>query len=92
MGYFDEGAETTAGILNFYHPDYRKHSLSILLYFEEIRYAAQTGKRWFYPGYIATHYAKFDYKLLAGAGRMELLDVERGAWVPYGAAAHLLRG
>lgn len=82
-GYFDEGAETTAGILNFYHPDYSKRSLSISLYFEEIRYAAETGKRWFYPGYIAVDYPKFDYKLLAGTERTEVLDVERSEWIPY---------
>jgi arginyl-tRNA--protein-N-Asp/Glu arginylyltransferase len=83
VGYFDEGRETSAGILNFYHPDYRKYSLSILLYFEEIRHAAETGKRWFYPGYIATDYPKFDYKLLAGIERTEVLDVETGNWIPY---------
>ncbi len=83
VGYFDQGAETTAGILNFYHPDYSKRSLSIFLYYEEIRYAAQTRKRWFYPGYIAMDYPKFDYKLLAGAGRTEVLDVERAEWIRY---------
>lgn len=83
VGYFDEGDETTAGILNFYHPDYSRRSLSILLYFEEIRYAAEAGKRWWYPGYIAVDYPKFDYKLLAGTERTEVLDVERAEWIPY---------
>lgn len=88
VGYFDEGAETTAGILNFYHPDYRQRSLSIFLYFEEIRYAAETGKRWFYPGYIAIDYAKFDYKLLAGTERTEVLDMESGEWILYRDSVH----
>lgn len=83
VGYFDEGADTTAGILNFYHPDYSRCSLSILLYFEEIRYAAVAAKRWWYPGYIGIDYPKFDYKLLAGTERTEVLDVERGEWIPY---------
>jgi arginine-tRNA-protein transferase len=83
VGYFDEGGETTAGILNFYHPDYRQRSLSILLYFEEIQYAVLKGKQWFYPGYIAVDYPKFDYKLLAGTERSEVLDVESGEWIPY---------
>ncbi len=90
-GYFDEGLDSAAGILNFYHPDYRKYSPGLWLYFESIRYAAERGKKYFYPGYIALRYPKFDYKLLAGPGRMELWDMAAGEWQPYAGSAHALQ-
>lgn len=87
-GYFDEGKESCAGILNFFHPDYAKYSLGLWMYLEGVRYAAQTGKRFYYPGYIAMGFSKFDYKLLAGKERMELWDPARAAWIPYSSSVH----
>lgn len=87
-GYFDEGKESCAGILNFFHPDYAKYSLGLWLYLEGVRYAAETGKRFYYPGYIAMGFAKFDYKLLAGKERIELWDPARAEWIPYGTSIH----
>lgn len=87
-GYFDEGAESAAGILNFYHPDYRKYSPGLWLYFECIRRAAARGCRYFYPGYVALGFPKFDYKLLAGTDRMELWDGASARWVAYAATVH----
>lgn len=87
-GYFDEGANATAAIVNFYDPDYARHSLGLWLYFEVIRLSATVGKRWFYPGYIATQYPKFDYKLLAGPEFMETRDPDRRAWEPYRCSRH----
>lgn len=83
VSYFDEGLSTAAGILTFYHPDYKRYSPGLFLYFESIRQAAVTGKRYFYPGYIALGYHKFDYKLLAGKERIELWDPENGCWLAY---------
>lgn len=85
-GYFDTGAISAAGILNFYDPAYRKHSIGTWLYLETVRYAAEAGKQYFYPGYIAPGYPKFDYKLLAGKERTEVFDVEKHGWVGYEAA------
>lgn len=91
-GYFDEGNESCAGILNFYHPDYSKYSLSKWLYFEGVRYAAESGKKFFYPGYIALGYPKFDYKLEAGKQMAEVWDIAKGVWVPYGESVHAQPG
>jgi arginyl-tRNA--protein-N-Asp/Glu arginylyltransferase len=88
VGYFDEGTESAAGILNFYHPDYKKFSLGKWLYLESVLYAAATGKQYFYPGYIALDFPKFDYKLLAGKDRMELWDIITGEWTPYATSVH----
>jgi len=88
IGYFDEGSDSSAGILNFYHPDYRKFSLSKWLYLESVRYAAGTGKTYFYPGYIALYFPKFDYKLEAGRERAEVWQPEKGIWTPYSQSDH----
>lgn len=88
VGYFDEGKSSCAGILNFFHPDYAKYSIGLWMYLEGIRYAAETGKSYFYPGYIAMGYSKFDYKLLAGQERIELWDPAKAEWIPYGSSIH----
>ncbi len=88
VGYFDEGEHSAAGILNFYHPDYKKYSPGKWLYLESVRYAAETGKEFFYPGYIAMNFPKFDYKLMAGKDRIELWDMVQEQWYPYAASLH----
>lgn len=88
VGYFDEGVESAAGILNFYHPDYKKFSPGKFLYLEGVRYAAETGKHFFYPGYIAIDFRKFDYKLMAGKKRMEIWDINEAQWIPYHLSIH----
>lgn len=87
-GYFDEGADSAAGILNCYHPDYRAYSPGLWLYLESVRHAAAQGKQFFYPGYIALGYGKFDYKLKAGKERVELWDEAGARWIPYADTIH----
>lgn len=89
-GYFDEGVESCAGILNFYDPAYSKYSLSKWMYLEAVRYAAETGKKFFYPGYIALGYSKFDYKLEAGRHLAEVWDMGNAVWIPYEQSIHPL--
>ncbi|RYZ55589.1 MAG: hypothetical protein EOP49_02535 [Sphingobacteriales bacterium] len=88
VGYFDEGLSSAAGILNFYDPGYHKFSLSKWLYFESVRYAAETGKRYFYPGYIAIGFTKFDYKLEAGLKHIQVWEPDATIWIPYAASMH----
>ncbi len=47
-GFFDLGEISVAGILNFYHPDYKSKSLGIYLLLLEIDHAKKQGKEWFY--------------------------------------------
>ncbi|MCU0395563.1 MAG: GNAT family N-acetyltransferase [Chitinophagaceae bacterium] len=86
--YFDEGLSSAAGILTFFHPDYRKYSLGLLLYLESVRHAAQSGKEYFYPGYIALENPKFDYKLQAGKEYIEIWQPDQMNWIPYASCAH----
>ncbi len=88
VGYFDEGINSAAGILNFYDPAYAGFSLGLWLYLEGVRYAMETGKTFFYPGYIALDFPKFDYKLLAGTENMEILDAHLSVWTPYDNSEH----
>jgi len=83
VGYFDLGETSAAGIMNFYHPDYTKFSLSKWLYFESIAFAAENGLHFFYPGYVSIDFAKFDYKLEIGKQFIEVFDVSSAYWLPY---------
>jgi arginine-tRNA-protein transferase len=88
VSYFDEGLSSAAGILTFFHPDYKRYSLGLLLYLESVRHAADTGKQYFYPGYIALNNPKFDYKLLAGKEHIETWEFENMRWIPYAQSKH----
>jgi leucyl-tRNA---protein transferase len=82
-GVFDKGHESIAGILNFYHPDYKKFSLGKYLMLVKIQYALQAGKKLYYPGYIVQHYPRFDYKLFVDEQSAEIYLPEAGQWFLY---------
>lgn len=88
VSYFDEGMSSAAGILTFFHPQYKKYSLGLLLYLESVRHASLSGKQYFYPGYIAMNNPKFDYKLLAGKENIEIWEFETMRWIPYAQCKH----
>lgn len=81
-GLFDEGEKSIAGILNFYHPDYKRKSLGKYLMLLKINYAIQNGIKWYYPGYVASGYPKFDYKLFPDTNAAEVFEPYSNEWVP----------
>lgn len=83
VGIFDDGVQSIAGIMNFYHPEYRKQSLGKYLMLLKINYARIQRKTYYYPGYIVSNYPKFDYKLFACESATEVLDSRRGRWLPF---------
>lgn len=83
VGIFDNGHQTIAGIMNFYHPDYHRQSLGKYLMLLKIRYAQQQGKSHYYPGYLIGNYPKFDYKLFACQVATEVYDAPNGEWLPF---------
>jgi leucyl-tRNA---protein transferase len=83
VGIFDLGDHSLAGIMNFYDPAYRKHSLGKYLMLLKINYARQQGKTHYYPGYVVHRYPKFDYKLFACPAATEVFDSVRGQWLPF---------
>lgn len=82
-GYFDEGNDSLAGILNIYHPQYKQKSLGKLLMLLKIDHAIQQQKQFYYPGYISTAITKFDYKLFPGKEAMEVYISGNKQWVPW---------
>jgi arginine-tRNA-protein transferase len=82
-GIFDKGHNTIAGIMNFYHPDYKKFSLGKYLILAKMRYAKANNKQWYYPGYIVYNHPGFDYKLFADKSATELFIPEQEGWKLY---------
>lgn len=82
-GIFDQGTNSIAGIVNFYHPAYRKHSLGKYLMLLKMAHASQQQKTYYYPGYLAHGYPKFDYKLFACPAATEVYDCRNGRWQPF---------
>lgn len=82
-GFFDEGIESVTGILNFFHPDYKKYSPGKFLFLQKINVALQQQKRYFYPGYISNCFTKFDYKLFADKQAVELFVRKQQTWKPF---------
>ena len=83
VGYFDRGKNAIAGVLNFYHPDYKKYSLGKYLMLLKINYARQNGIEFYYTGYISTAIKKFDYKIFPDGKAMEVFLPREGEWVAY---------
>jgi leucyl-tRNA---protein transferase len=82
-GIMDEGENSNAGILNFYHPDYARYSLGKLLILQKMHYTRQQGKAYYYTGYMSTAFPKFDYKLWVGTNCTEVYNRHTETWVPW---------
>ena len=86
LGYFDNGAQSIAGIMNIYHPQYHNYSLGKFLMLQKIQYARSQNKMFYYTGYISTGSTRFDYKTFPDPAAVEVLLPDKQEWVPY----HLL--
>jgi arginine-tRNA-protein transferase len=80
-GIFDRGENSIAGIMNFYHPGYRSKSLGKYLMLLKIQHAKQMGTTYYYPGYIARGFSKFDYKIFPDPGATEVYDSQKEEWI-----------
>lgn len=80
-GIFDEAGNSTAGIINFFDPAYRKYSLGKWLIQKKISLALAQGLQFYYPGYFSTRIAKFDYKLNIAPTATEIWIREAQKWV-----------
>ena len=83
VGFFDEGTESIAGILNFYHPMYKKYSLGKYLMLLKINFALANNKLFYYTGYISTKIDKFDYKLFPDVAAIQVYLPAHNQWQPY---------
>lgn len=83
VGIFDNGRNSMAGIMNFYLPEYKSKSPGKYLMLLKINQAIETGKQYYYPGYIAAGFPKFDYKLFPDISVAELYDAAKEQWIPF---------
>lgn len=81
VSYFDLGRQSAASIIGIYDPAYRDYSLGLYTMLEEIDFCRRIGKAYFYPGYVAPGYPRFDYKLRIG--QVQYFEVSRQDWLPY---------
>ncbi len=82
-GIFDEGTNSIAGIINFFDPHYKKFSLGKYLMLLKCEYAIANQLKYYYPGYIAVGYPRFDYKIFPNTEAVEILDTLQPIWLPY---------
>ena len=82
-GIFDKGKDSIAGIVNFYHPDYKKHSLGKYLMLLKVQYCRDHQLEWYYPGYFGTDLPKFSYKLFLDKNATEVFMPEIKSWISY---------
>jgi len=79
-GVFDHGTDTLAGIVNFYDPAYRKHSLGKYLMLLKLEHARRHSLGYYYPGYLVHNFPKFDYKLWACPAATEVFNARTHQW------------
>jgi arginyl-tRNA--protein-N-Asp/Glu arginylyltransferase len=82
-GVLDLGENSSAGIVNFYDPSYKKYSLGKCLMLIKMEFSRNKGMEFYYPGYIAVDLPKFDYKLFADEAAAEIFDPVSQHWLPY---------
>lgn len=82
-GYFDQGRQTIAGIMNIYHPEYRGYSLGKWLMLQKLQYALSHNKSFYYTGYISTGSTRFDYKTFPDPAAVEVFLPLKQEWVPF---------
>lgn len=82
-GYFDLGETSAASILHYFDPDYRRHSLGKYLILLTVDYLRDSGRVWYYPGYVVQGHPKMDYKLFLGEEHARYYDPENSRWRPF---------
>lgn len=83
FGLLDNGFKSVAGLINVLDPDYKKYSLGKFIMLQKMNIAQQKNKKYYYPGYIATNWNKFDYKLFIGKTITEIYDRTTNTWLSY---------
>jgi arginine-tRNA-protein transferase len=83
VGVADLGSESLAGIMNFYHPEYKRFSLGKYLMILKIELGQRRNMQWYYPGYVVFKRPEFDYKLCFNNNAVEVLIPELDGWQLY---------
>lgn len=83
VGIFDRGKNSVAGIMNIYHPDYKKYSIGKWLMLQKMEFALQQNLSFYYTGYISPETVRFDYKLFPSTNCIEIWNPDAEVWFPY---------
>ena len=83
VGIADWGANSYAGIMNFFDPDYKKHSLGKYLMILKIKLGKLRNFDWYYPGYFIYRKPELDYKLSFEKDAVEVFIPESKQWLLY---------
>lgn len=83
VGYFDLGNKSIMGIMNIYHPEYKKYSPGKYLMLRKMQYAIEAGMRYYYTGYIGIQVPYFDYKVFPDPSKVEVRISSWGSWEPF---------
>ncbi|MCU0422593.1 MAG: arginyl-tRNA--protein transferase [Bacteroidia bacterium] len=83
-GFFDNGKESIMGLINFYHPDYKKFSPGKNLMLQKLNLATQWGKKYYYTGYIALGLNHFDYKTFPDDMAVDVFMWDTQTWELFG--------
>lgn len=82
-GFFDKGQHSIAGIMNIYHPHYKRYSLGKFLILQKLQFALSKHKPFYYTGYISPCSTRFDYKTFPDPTAVQVLLPDRQQWVLY---------
>ena len=80
-GIFDRGQDSIAGIINFYHPDYKRYSPGKFLILQKYLFCLQHNISYYYPGYYMSDHPLFDYKLFLDKKSTEVFLPELQDWI-----------
>lgn len=83
FGCFDKGLKSIAGIINAYHPSYKKYSLGKYLILLKLNYCTAHNITYYYTGYIGIGLPYFDYKVFPDQNAIEVFLPENKIWDNY---------
>jgi arginine-tRNA-protein transferase len=83
VGLFDIGSNSIAGIKNYFDPAYKKYSLGKYTMLIKHQFCVQNNISWYYPGYFAPGYKRFDYKLFLDKQATEVYIPTYKIWIPF---------
>lgn len=81
-GFFDLGEKSAMGINCFYDPSYSSFSLGKYLIYRKILFCKEMGLDYFYPGYFAPGFSRFDYKLQLTQKGLSFYALQNREWLP----------
>jgi arginine-tRNA-protein transferase len=78
LSFFDIGHNSIMSLLGLFDQSYSKYSLGIYTMLVELQYGIDTGRQWYYPGYVHEVPSVYDYKLKLG--KCQIFDWDARRW------------